>query len=766
MPSNFSTANRMYFLTPEDYGEDDLLIEEMRGTEGLSQLFHFQFRLLSYRDDISPHKMIGKSAILRIETATLDHQGGERHWSGYISAFSQTGRSPSADGEDLYTYECELVPWLWFFTRHRDNRIFQNLSIPDIVEKLLRDAGFMDYTLELREQHPPLEYVTQFRETNLDFMNRLLERAGIYTYYRHDEGRKDAKHKLILTDHVDANPTLEPDYIPFHHAGWAEEGHDAITTLRGNFSMRTGGVATRDWDFRGKRVLPADTPTNLRIGGNEAWEHYDYPGQFDETDLGEHYTKVAMQAEEASYLTLSGTSQARQLIPGFRFRLEDHLLDAFNREYLVVSVSHQGRNNLTTESGPSTYSNSFTVQPHDVPFRAPLHTPRPRMYGPQTAIVSGPQGDEIHTDEYGRIKVQFHWDRQGEYNDKSSCWMRVAQTWAGNGYGTMFIPRVGMEVVVDFLDGDPDQPIVTGCVYNGVNKVPYALPADATRSTIKTLSSKGGGGTNELRFEDKKGSEEIFVHAERDLQRRVKRNSSESVGGSVSETVGGDKSTSISGNRSHTCTEYKSTADKIEHLSTTHSLASGTLSFKAEPKTSKNAAGLGDFKVEAMNTSTKADLQVLLDAGATLSLKCGGSSIMMTPASIMIQAPLVTINSGGSGLMGKLAELAGKALDAAEAIVGKVADLILGTKQKALSRFLKGASKVARVIGLVKRAAGRVEQRAIETATKAADAAGRAIAKGVGRAQDAGRALGGGGGAGGWGGSGGDFGGGGASGAF
>src|SRR5690606_25297089 len=304
-----------------------------------------------------------------------------------------------------------------------------------ISELILQLHGFSDYELNLRENHPKLLYCTQYHETNYAFISRLMQRAGIYTYYKHNlTGSHEAQHILVFADNVDHNPDMEPSEVLFHHAGMAEGG-DAITSLQADFSIRTGLVRVRDWDFAQKKVLEANTPTNIPIGGNEAYEHYHYPGGYVEAQLGAYFTKVMMQAEEAAFLTLAGSSQVRQLEPGYRFKLDDHMFEGFNREYLVVSVHHYGRNNLTGE-GSSDYRNTFTVQPHDVPYRCQLLAPRPRVHGPQTAIVTGASGDEIHTDEHGRIKVQFHWDRQGRYDDTSSCWVRVAQTWAGNGYGT------------------------------------------------------------------------------------------------------------------------------------------------------------------------------------------------------------------------------------------------------------------------------------------------------------------------------------------
>ncbi|MEG3050325.1 MAG: type VI secretion system tip protein TssI/VgrG, partial [Thermomonas sp.] len=512
------------------YGEDDLLIEEMSGHEAVSELFEFRLRLLSERDDIDPRRIIGKWAILRIETFDTSHMEGERHWNGYVSRFSQTGRmaSPDSDG-DIYTYECDIVPWFWMLTQHEDCRIFQNMAVPDIIDTVFGEFAFSDYKLELTDTHPTLEYCTQYNETSFDFISRLIEREGIHYYFRHHEEGGESKHILVFTDNKDSNPALDPDEMPFHHEGHSDD-FDSIRSLVRSEQMRTRNVTLHDWDYRKRGSVGENTPTVLDIGSDHNLERYRYPGGFvaqsgaSDAATGKHLSKMIMEAEESSHLRYRGDSQIRTLTPGHTFTLYDHPFDEFNVEYMVLSVWHHGQNNLTAGGGGGggggDYGNEFTMQPHDTVYRAPLTTRKGQVRGPQTAIVVGPPGEEIYTDELGRIKVRFPWDRKvpgrstDKPDDKASCWIRVAQMWAGNGYGTMFIPRIGMEVVVDFLEGDPDRPIAVGCVYNGINKPPYALPAEQTKSTIKTLSSKGGGGFNELRFEDKKGSEEVFLHAQ------------------------------------------------------------------------------------------------------------------------------------------------------------------------------------------------------------------------------------------------------------
>lgn len=688
MPPSISTSNRMYFLTLHEYGEDDLLIEEMTGHEAVSQLFEFRLRLLSERDDIDPRKIIAKPAVLRIETWSADHMGGERHWNGVVSRFQRTGRVTSPDGQDLYSYECDIVPWFWFMTQHEDCRIFQNKSAPDIIETLFDEFGYNDYKLELSDTHPPLEYCTQYHETTFDFISRLIEREGIHYYFRHNEG-EEARHILVFTDNRDNNPKLEPDELPFHHAGTAE-GFDAIRTLSRSEQMRTRKVTVHGWDYAKKSVLGDNTPTVLSIGSDRDLERYRYPGEFVDTDAPKRYSKVIMEAEEASHLRFRGDSQIRTLAPGHTFTLYDHLFDDFNIEYMVLSVWHHGRNNLTGESGASEYANEFTLQPHEVVYRAPLTTPPGLVRGPQTALVVGPSGEEIYTDEAGRVKVRFHWDRRVDGrqtnmpDDKATCWIRVAQMWAGNGYGSMFIPRIGNEVVVDFLEGDPDQPIIIGSVYNGINAPPLNLPGEATRSTIKTLSSKGGGTFNELRFEDKAGSEEIFLNAGWDLQMRTEHDSTTHVGNDSHSIIANDRFEQVDGETHEKIARNRTVnIDGEDHLDARGGIKLSSFS-DIEMVSDADIAGKG-----GMNVHLKAGINLVLDAGVMISLKAGGSSIVLDPSGVSVTGALVRINSGGSPQSAKSANKADKAkgpLKAIESVAGKVSDALQQRQAQSLRK--------------------------------------------------------------------------------
>jgi type VI secretion system secreted protein VgrG len=713
MPASLSTSNRMYFLSLQDYGEDDVLIEEMSGHEGMSRLFEFRLRLLSERDDVDPRRIIGKPAVLRIETWDARHMGGERHWNGIVSRFQRTGRTSSSDGHDLYSYECDIVPWFWFMTQHEDCRIFQNKTVREIVETIFEEFGYSDFRFELTDDHPSLEYCTQYHETTFDFISRLIEREGISYYFRHNEDDAESRHILVFTDNNASNPSLQPDTIPFHHEGHASD-FDAIRTLSRDEQMRTRKVTIHGWNYTKKSVFSENTPTVLEIGVDRDLERYRYPGEIADTEIAKQWSKVAIESEEADHLRYRGNSQVRTLAPGHVFTLEHHLFDEYNIKYMVIEVWHHGRNNLTNDGGPSDYGNEFTLAPQETVFRAPLATPRGLVRGPQTALVVGPAGEEIYTDAQGRIKVRFHWDRkvQGRQtnmpDDRATCWIRVAQMWAGNGYGTMFIPRIGNEVVVDFLEGDPDQPIVIGSVYNGLNKPPIELPSHATRSTIKTLSSKGGGGFNELRFEDKKGQEQIFMHAQKDLQLRtgncrteaVGVHSNLSIGKNHTEVIGENRSATVAKNETVTIGQNRAFTVGINEVRTIGASMETTVGAMHVLTIGANYAvtvGANTMLSTGVGFHLNAGLDIVLQAGKTISLKAGPSSIVLGPDGVSVTGPIVRINSGGSPLSAKKPQEADKAdlAPGAEQAIAAFAGAVSDPLQQVQAAALRTASLIA-----------------------------------------------------------------------
>ena len=676
----YSTSQRMFLLSTP-LGEDALLIQQFEGSEGMSRLFHFDLALLSEMDNIGADELVGKRVTLRIETA-----GGERHWTGMVSSFERLGSfaDPGAEGARLTSYRCTVVPWLWFLSLHEDTRAFQNLSIPEIVETILRDFQIRDYEMQLNGDYPQLPYCTQYNETSHAFISRLLERAGIYYYVKYEAQAE----KLVFTDHKDGHPELDDARIRFAEERLSEE-EDTISEFGHRQHMRSGKVALRDYNFETPaNKLDVSVDSLVQIGDNSNFERYIYPGGYGVHGEGEQIARLMMEAEEAEHEIHDGTSNVRTLTPGYRFSLEEHSQEALNGDYVLTSVAHYGTNNLG--ENPGSYSNHFSCIPLQVPYREPQRTHKPTVAGVQIAIVTGPPGEEIHTDEYARVKVQFPWDRLGSNNEKSSYWVRVAQTHAGARWGTFIVPRIGEEVLVAFEFGDPDRPIIIGSLYNALNMPPYALPGEATKSVLfKSNSSKGGGGFNELYFEDKAGSEEVFMHAQKDLQVRVQNDSTTSVGANQSLTVGGNRT-------EHIAKEHHLVVDKrhlVEIGEDAHLGIGRNATFSAGQNLHIDV-GLETALSAGTEIHVKGGVNIVLDAGVMISLKAGGSSITIGPAGVTLDGPLVRMNSGGSPLSAKKPDKPDVVKKAAQAITGK-AGKVSDPVQQAQAAALRNAAAQA-----------------------------------------------------------------------
>lgn len=630
------TTSRRMFLLSTPLGEDVLLIQQFEGSEGVSRLFEFRLLMVAEDDNIAAEDLIGKRVTLRIETPE-----GERFWLGMVSSFERVGRAfdPGASETELTSYHCEVVPWLWFMSLQKDTRIFQNLSVPDIIETLLGEFQFSDYALDLKGSHPQRIYCTQYNETDLAFISRLIEEEGIFYYFKHPDDGHGAE-QVIFTDHKDGHPALDPDTIRMDQPGSVDE-QDTVATLLHRQHMRSGKVTLRDFTFeRPSDRMEVSIDSLVRIGDNASYEVYDYPGTYASRFDGvsrkdsEQQARLIMEIEEARHEILDGESNVRALVPGHRFTLTEHSQDALNEEYVITAVQHSGTNNLSRDGGPSRYNNRFSCIPSRVQYREPRRTPRPRVAGVQSAIVTGPAGEEIYTDEFGRVKVQFHWDRLGQYDDKSSCWVRVAQMHAGGKWGGFMLPRIGEEVLMAFEHGDPDRPYVIGSLYNGDNMPPYPLPAEATKSTLKTRSCKGGDGFNEIRFEDNKGSEQLFVRAERDHETRIKHDSLEWIGNDRHLIVKGDQLQQFDGD-----THLTVSGDHNENVK-------GTSSLKADIDIQQKA-GIKHALEAGTEIHLKAGVNLVIEAGATLTLKVGANFINLNPGGVFIQGTMLMLNSGG-----------------------------------------------------------------------------------------------------------------------
>ncbi len=521
-------------------GPDVLLFYHMAANEGISQMYSYDLTVFSEDEDIAFDDLIGQHTHVELE---LPH-GETRYFCGHVTEFSFLGYQGP-----LAKYKVQLRPWIWFLTRAINCRIFQKESVLDIIRKVCAEHGFTDIRFALEEgAYSTREYCVQYRETDFAFLSRLMEEEGIYYFFEHESG----KHVLVLADSVSAhdpfgNYEIVPYFPPDQHD---RRERDHIDHWQVRRCVRSGAVALRDYNF--------ETPSaNLEVKSqmprghqNAEFEQYDYPGDYEEPNAGQRNARLMLEAEQADIEILRGSGNARGLLPGFVFELENYPRADQNKEYLILSVTHDMMNDEYDSKSESrdasfNYSCSFVAIPSSEQFRPPRRTPRPIVHGPQTGVVVGEQGEEIWTDAHGRVKVLFHWDRLGRGEDgkgdeNSSCWIRVSQGWAGKKWGMQFIPRIGHEVVVEFLEGDPDRPLVTGSVYNADNKPPYDLPDKATQSGIKTRSSKNGSRTdfNEIRFEDKKGEEKFYMHAEKDMAIFVENNQSVAVNQNKGVQVG------------------------------------------------------------------------------------------------------------------------------------------------------------------------------------------------------------------------------------
>jgi type VI secretion system secreted protein VgrG len=540
---------------------DDLILRGMQAREALSQLFTYDVELLSLDPNIPASSLLGKSLTVHVDMA----EHAPRHFNGIVSCFSYAGTHGRYS-----TYRATLRPALWLLSQTADCRVFQRVSAPELVMLVLRLHGLTDVQAPgLTREYPEREYVVQYRETAFAFLSRLMEDEGLYYYFTH---REDG-HTLVLADTCSASNKVPGfETIPFYPEGHATmRERDHIDAWRVSRQVVPTRHVLNAFDFmKPKADLTACSavPDQHDQHDQPETEMYDAPGAYDELQVGEHYARTRAEEFQAAREVFEGDGNVRGLAAGAVFSLTGFPRADLNREYLVVSAEHtitvgdfesQGRD-------AELFRCRLRAQDAGLPYRPRRVTPHPTIAGPQTAKVVGHQGSEICTDEYGRVKVQFHWDREGRSDQNSSCWVRVAQAWAGAHWGAIFIPRVGQEVVVHFLDGDPDRPIVTGSVYNRDNMPPYMLDKHATRSGIRTRSAKDGNpdNGNELRFEDGKGEEQLYLQAERDMDVLVKHDQSQRVKGNRTAKVEGDDEVFVVGKRTVTsCSGELTTTDQL-----------------------------------------------------------------------------------------------------------------------------------------------------------------------------------------------------------
>lgn len=628
--SRLSQENRFLTITDFSLGEDTFIVTSFSGSEYVSDLFEFEVELLSEKLNIKPEQIVGKSGTVGFKNEQ------QREFNGYVKKFSVGGIAE----HDKRQYRITLVPWLWFLSKTNNHRIFQQKNTKEIVTQVFQDRGFNDFDFRAAGGKAR-EYCVQHNESDLNFVSRLLEEEGIAYYFVH-EGNK---HKMILVDQKNAYVDCAETNLTYH-SGTMSVPH--ISAWEHVYQFKKGKWALADYNFKEpqKDIKPQQV-SGSNFANNKKFEHYEYPGLYD-FGLGSELVKIRLDAEESDRNKIEGRSDCSSLCAGGKFKLAEHPDAAEKGGYIIVAIYHHAVDpfHFAGGQGGSDYSNEFACIPEDVHFRPlPLH-PKPVMPGPQSALVTGPSGEEIYIDDYGRIKVQFYWDREGKKDENTSCFLRVMQAWAGPQWGASFIPRIGHEVIVSFLDGDPDRPIVTGSVYNEKNKPVYP---SKTQSGIKTRSTKGAGPANfnELRFEDKKGSEQIYVHAEKDYDTQVEHDQTltvdndrtkhikhdenstidndrnKTVGKNQTETIGENKEITVGGNHTENISKDKGISVGKNHTET----VGGNMSIDITKDLTEKVGGKYAENV-TKEYMLKAD-SILMDAAKEIVIQTGSAKIIM-----------------------------------------------------------------------------------------------------------------------------------------
>ena len=663
MPDNNYTQDQRLLAIDTPLGKDVLLLQQLNGYEGVSRLFSYELDLLAYdNDSISFKDIVGQKVSITIRLP----KGKARYINGYVSRFTQGDTD-----ERLFThYRAQVVPWLWFLTRQADCRIFQDMAVPEIISKIFDPFGFKDFRPSLKNSYPDLEYCVQYRETSFNFVSRLMEEFGIFYYFDHTT---QGKHTMVLADQSSNPPACPGSPISYGTQVGGLEDPQVITSWNVGQELKTGKYSVTDYNFiTPSTSLLSNDPTVVQLPASQPLELFDYPGLHTTKDQGDAVAKVRMQEEEASYMVVSAAGNCRGLMSGFSFVLQNHYRGDQNANYFVTEVQHYasaGDSYTAASTESETYSNHLACIPASVPYRPPRITPKPFVQGPQPALVVGKSGEEIWVDKYGRVVVQFYWDRLGQKNENSSCWIRVSQPWAGSNWGAIWIPRIGQEVLVSFLEGDPDRPVITGRVYNADQMPPYELNKYQTRSTFMSRSSKGGGSSNynELRFEDLKGQEQIFMNAEKDMDLRVENDSREYIGASrhlivtsnQQEKINADKHLQVVGNHFEKITGNMSlqvTGNQMESVTGNKSLSvtgnqseSVTGNVSLSVTQGKNESITMGYAMSAMTIHLTAEMGIVIECPLGITLSSGANSIDIGPAGVFITGtPFAFINSGSS----------------------------------------------------------------------------------------------------------------------
>lgn len=600
------------FAVTTPLGADKVLLDSFGIIERISEPFRMRLVMASEYSDLEFSQIVGKAVTV---TAT-DEQGRKSYFHGIVGRFRQNG----------LVYTAEVLPKLWQLTLASDNRVFQNKTAPDIVTQVLQEQGITDLRNALTGSYQQREYCVQYNETAFNFVSRLMEEEGIFYFFEHHED----KHVLVLADHTPDCPNCANlatvNFKPAAERPWIEV--DVVTAAAFEEILVPAKYQATDYNF----TTPSTSLLSTVSGNGGTGSVYEYPGLYTSKNDGDARVKVRLDELQSLAKTLWGESICRTFRSGHKFTLAGHQRQDLNAEYVLHSVEHRGARGV--------YDNSFTAFPATAAFRPRRTAVKPRIHGTQTALVVGKSGEEIWTDQYGRVKVQFHWDQLGTKDENSSCWIRVAQGWAGKNWGATWLPRLAQEVVVAFLDGDPDRPLVVGAVYNGQQPVPYTLPDEQTKSTVKSNSSKGGNGFNEIRFEDKAKSEELYMHAQKDMKVAVVNDLTWTIDHDETATVKNNRTATISeGNDALTVSKGNRTIT-LSQGNDSLTISQGTCTITvtgADSRTSKNGFTHevtgnctlkvnGDLTIQATGGVTiKAGTSLELDAGTSLTLKAGTS---------------------------------------------------------------------------------------------------------------------------------------------
>jgi type VI secretion system secreted protein VgrG len=621
-------ANATHISLAIEGASVDLQVLSFVGREALNQPFCFDIELVSSRPDLKLEELLHKPACLTFGVT------GEGVIHGLVYRIAQ-----GDSGKSLTRYSISLTPQLNYLRHNHDQQIFQQLSVPKIIAQVLEARGILSdaYSFQLGAIYPERVYCVQYDESDLHFIQRLCEEEGIHFHFQHST----SGHKLVFGDDQTVFRKLAP--VTYQQDSGMSADKPVIKRFNLRLETRTSRVSRRDYDFEKPRILPQGAASSAFLPD---LEDYDYPGRFTDRERGKQLATRALERHRSDYQLAEGKSDQPILVSGHFLALSEHPRAEWNDLWLLLEVIHEGKQpqvlgeNVTSDVTQNKddfhqgYRNRFLATPWDAHYRPALEHPKPMGIGSQTAIVTGPKGEEIHCDEYGRIKVQFYWDRDGQADDKTSCWVRVASGWAGSTYGGIAIPRIGMEVLVTFLEGDPDQPLVTGCLYHKENVVPYDLPANKTRSTFKTLSSPGGKGYNEFRIEDKKGAEQIYLHAQRDWDENIEHDQKIRVGNERHDTV-----------EANTLTELKAEEHRITHLDRkTEARVDDHLTVGV---TQHVKVGTAQFVEAGQEIHYHAGDKVVVEGGMELTAKAGGSFVKVDAGGVTISGAEVKVNSGG-----------------------------------------------------------------------------------------------------------------------